>query len=148
MYLSNNNTIGNEEIISNSIREYMYQKSEEISIVVLEDLKEDIIITNGIFNAEVKYLDKLIGLENRDIFIFHLEVFIGIEYMEKSNSNNIKILKRNILTSRIVEIKPSNNKNLLLSGDVFVIEGVVSHYNNILYSTVLLSLTLGSEDMC
>lgn len=148
MYLSNNNTIGNEEIISNSIREYMYEKSEEISIVVLEDLKEDIIITNGIFNAEVKYLDKLIGLENRDIFIFHLEVFIGIEYMEKSNSNNIKILKRNILTSRIVEIKPSNNKNLLLSGDVFVIEGVVSHYNNILYSTVLLSLTLGSEDMC
>lgn len=131
----------NSDNITNEI--YIYEKNEEMSLVISEYFKDEIIITKPTFNVEVKKLDKLIGIENRDIFIFHIEIFVAIEYIKKSLDTNVKLFEKRILTSKLVKIEPSNSNNKDLCGSAFVSYGVINKVNNILYSTFVVCLRLG-----
>lgn len=122
-----------------------FENDEEISFIICENFNTDIVIMKGLFDVKLKNLDKLLSLENRDIYIFHLELTSTVEYIDNSISQSVKVIEKKLLTSKVFEIKPKTFDNLKLKPQVNVSYGEVNNLNNILYCTMLLKLVLGGS---
>lgn len=146
MSLINENSLKHKENLEKRKVNYKFEKEEEISFIISQNFKSDIVIIKGLFDAKTKNVDKLYSLENRDVFIFHLELSASVEYIDSSTSSGVKLIEKRLLTSKVMEIRPSCEDNINLKPVVSVSYGVISSFKDILYCTVLISLVLGGSN--
>lgn len=142
MNLISTGSIANEVYFTNEKVVTKFEKEEEISFIISESFSSEIVILKGLFDAKIKNIDKLYKLENRDVYIFHLELKATVEYIDNSSSSSVKITDKRLLTSKVVQINRIQ-ENLELKPVVNISYGVISNFNDILYCTVLLTLALG-----
>lgn len=148
MILGNKDIIEYEGISNIKESDYIYEGLEEVSIIIDKDFSNNNLITKASFNLDLIKLDSVLSIENRDIFIFHIKINIDVEYIEDKSSSGIRVKQKEFITSKILEVSPSSRENDYIGGKAFLVDGFIGAKDDILYSNLVLLLTLGGTSLC